>query len=57
MTLAQTDPQKVEQIRLRIEAEPKPPRVPRERPALPPLEEGTLVQVETKRPAAPSQQN
>ncbi|HXF45412.1 MAG TPA: hypothetical protein VNK91_04770, partial [Burkholderiaceae bacterium] len=56
MTLAQTDPQKVEQIRLRIETEPKPARVPRERPVLPPLETGPLVQIETKRrPEAPPQ--
>jgi ribonuclease E len=56
MTLAQTDPHKVEQIRLRIEAEPKPARVPRERPILPPLETGPLVQIETKRrPEAPPQ--
>jgi ribonuclease E len=55
MTLAQTDPHKVEQIRLRIEAEPKPPRVPRERPVLPPLDTGPLIQVETKQRAAPSQ--
>ncbi|MCX7901687.1 MAG: ribonuclease E/G, partial [Burkholderiaceae bacterium] len=55
MTMAQTDPRKVEEIRMRMESEPKPPRLPRERPVLPPLEEGPLIQVETKRPEAPSQ--
>jgi len=55
MTLAQTDAQKLADVRARIAAEPRPIHVPRVRPDLPPLEPGPLVQVETRnRTAAPS---
>ena len=37
MTLAQTNAEKLAQVQARIAAEPPAPRVPRERPELPPL--------------------
>jgi ribonuclease E len=55
LTLVQTEPQKLADVLARFAAEAKPPRVPRERPVLPPLDTGPLVQVETRPPAAPSQ--
>jgi ribonuclease E len=45
----QTEPQKLADVLARIEREPKPIRIGRERPILPPLDEGPLVQVETRR--------
>ena len=48
MTLAQTNADKLAQVQARIAAEPRAPRVPRSRPALPPLDVGPLVQVETR---------
>jgi hypothetical protein len=38
----------------RIAREPRPERVPRQRPALPPLDSGPLIQVETRRSAGSS---
>jgi ribonuclease E len=52
MTLAQTDTEKHAQVQARIAAEPRVPHVPRERPELPPLDVGPLVQVETRRATA-----
>jgi ribonuclease E len=52
MTLAQTDASKHAQALARIAAEPHIPRIPRERPVLPPLDAGPLTQVETR--ASPS---
>jgi ribonuclease E len=48
LTLVQTEPTKLEHTRARMATEPRTPRVPRERPVLPPLDPGTLVQVETR---------
>jgi ribonuclease E len=48
LTLVQTEPTKLEHTRARMATEPRPQRVPRERPALPPLDTGPLVQVETR---------
>ncbi|HTT12781.1 MAG TPA: Rne/Rng family ribonuclease [Burkholderiaceae bacterium] len=53
MTLAQTDGEKLAQVQARIAAEPRTVHVPRERPELPPLDVGPLVQVETRRSAVP----
>jgi ribonuclease E len=49
MTLAQTNADKLAQVQARIAAEPRPQRVPRSRPELPPLDTGPLVQVATRR--------
>ncbi len=49
LILVQTEAQRLAAVQAAIRAEPKAPRVPRERPLLPPLEEGPLVQVETRR--------
>jgi len=49
LILVQTSPEKQAEVLTRIAAEPKPARAPRERPALPPLDVGPLVQVETHR--------
>jgi ribonuclease E len=51
LTLVQTEPLKLADVLARFEREPRPVRVPRERPVLPPLDAGPLVQIET-RPAA-----
>ena len=48
LTLVQTEPAKLEHTRARMATEPRAPRVPRERPVLPPLDSGPLVQVETR---------
>lgn len=48
--LVQTEASKLAQTQAKMAAEPKPARVPRERPLLPPLDSGPLVQVETRRP-------
>ena len=48
LTLVQTEPAKLEHTRTRMATEPRPQRVPRERPVLPPLDTGPLVQVETR---------
>jgi ribonuclease E len=48
LTLVQTEPSKHAETTARMAMEPKPARVPRERPTLPPLEETPLVQVETR---------
>jgi ribonuclease E len=55
LTLVQTQPAKLADVLARFASEEKPVRVPRERPVLPPLDTGPLVQVETRPPAAPSQ--
>jgi ribonuclease E len=49
LTLVQTAPDKRAEALARMASEPVPVRKPRERQALPPIEEGTLVQVETRR--------
>jgi ribonuclease E len=54
LTLVQTEPQKHAEAVARLAAEPRPARRPRERPTLPPMQDGPLVQVET-RPASTSQ--
>jgi ribonuclease E len=48
LTLVQTEPSKHADAVARLASEPRPHRVPRERPILPPLEEAPLVQVETR---------
>jgi len=49
MKLAQTDPDKLAAAQARAAAaQPAPARVGRERPALPPLEEAPLTQIETR---------
>ena len=53
MTLAQTNAEKLAQVQARIAAEPRAPHVPRERAVLPPLDQGPLVQVETRHSSAP----
>ena len=55
LTLVQTEPAKLADVLARFATEAKPARVPRERPVLPPTDTGPLVQVETRRPSAPSQ--
>jgi ribonuclease E len=50
LQLVQTEASKLAHIQAKMAAEPKPARVPRERPLLPPLDSGPLVQVETRRP-------
>jgi ribonuclease E len=56
LILVQTAPAKHAEALARIAAEPRPIRVPRERPALPPLDVGPLIQVETlRRDVQPSQ--
>ncbi|MDZ7652318.1 MAG: Rne/Rng family ribonuclease [Burkholderiaceae bacterium] len=47
--LVQTESSKLAQTQAKMAAEPKPMRVSRERPVLPPLDSGPLVQVETRR--------
>ena len=44
-----SDPQRVEAIQALIAAEPQPVHTPRERPALPTLDEGPLILVETRK--------
>ena len=48
LTLVQTEPGKHAEAVARLASEPKPVRVARERLVLPPLEEGPLVQIETR---------
>jgi ribonuclease E len=49
LTLVQTAPGKLAEAQAKMAAEPPPARVVRERPVLPPLDTGPLVQVETRR--------
>ena len=49
LMLVQTAPDKHAEVQQRIAAEPKPIRVPRERPVQPPIDTGPLIQVETRR--------
>ena len=55
LTLVQTEPAKLADVLARFASEAKPARVPRERPVLPPLDAGPLIQVETRRASAPTQ--
>ncbi len=48
LSLVQTHALKLVDAQARIAAEPKPAHAPRERPELPPLESGPLVQIETR---------
>jgi ribonuclease E len=48
LTLVQTEPSKHAEAVARLSSEPRSKRVPRERPILAPLEETSLVQVETR---------
>jgi ribonuclease E len=48
MKLAQTDPAKLAAAEARLASQPAPPRVGRERPVLPTVEEAPLTQVETR---------
>ncbi len=48
LILVQTEPLKLAETQARLAAEPRPVRVPRERPILPPLDTGPLIQVETR---------
>ncbi|GIL04643.1 MAG: hypothetical protein AMXMBFR72_29270 [Betaproteobacteria bacterium] len=52
LILVQTEPLKLAETQARLAAEPRPLRVPRERPVLPPLDIGPLIQVETRRSQA-----
>ncbi len=52
LILVQTEPLKLAETQARLAAEPRPVRVPRERPVLPPLDVGPLIQVETRRSQA-----
>ncbi len=54
LSLVQTEPSKLSETQARLAAEPRPARVPRERPHLPPLDDGPLVQVETRSGQSPS---
>ena len=54
LSLVQTEPGKFSETQARLAAEPRPVRVPRERPQLPPLDEGPLIQVETRPGQSPS---
>jgi len=54
LLLVQTEPMKLADVLARFEREPKPARVPRERPVLPPLDVGPLIQVETRQGSAPT---
>jgi ribonuclease E len=47
--LVQTEPARFAEAQQRIASEPRPARVPRERPQLPPLDSSPLQQVETRR--------
>jgi ribonuclease E len=49
LILVQTEPLKLAEAQARLAAEPRPARVRRERPVLPPLDAGPLIQVETRR--------
>ena len=49
LILVQTEPMKLADVVARIAQEPRPVRMPRERQALPPLDSGPLIQVETRR--------
>jgi ribonuclease E len=53
LTLVQTEPARLAEVLARFAGEARPVRVPRERPVLPPLDTGPLVQVETQRPTPP----
>jgi ribonuclease E len=48
LTLVQTEPAKLADVLARFANEPKPARVPRQRPVLPPLDIAPLTQVETR---------
>jgi len=54
LSLVQTEPGKFSETQARLAAEPRPVRVPRERPQLPPLDDGPLIQVETRPGQSPS---
>jgi ribonuclease E len=54
LSLVQTEPSKLSETQARLAAEPRPVRVARERPQLPPLDERPLVQVETRPGQSPS---
>ncbi|MFO0008070.1 MAG: ribonuclease E/G [Betaproteobacteria bacterium] len=49
LALVQTAPERLAEVQARIAGEPRPPRVPRVRPVLPPLDTTPLVQVETRK--------
>ncbi|MCA3220522.1 MAG: ribonuclease E/G [Burkholderiales bacterium] len=49
LALVQTEPARLADVQARIAAEPRAPRAPRQRPVLPPLDSGPLVQVETRK--------
>ena len=49
LALVQTAPDRLAEVQARIAGEPLPPRVPRVRPVLPPLDTTPLVQVETRK--------
>jgi ribonuclease E len=48
LILVQTEDAKLAEVHARTAAEPELPRVPRERSVLPPLDDGPLIQVETR---------
>ncbi len=54
LSLVQTEPRKFSETQARLAAEPRLARVPRERPQLPALDEGPLIQVETRSGQSPS---
>ena len=52
LTQIETSPEKVQAARMQVVEEAPPPRPKRVRPALPSVEEGPLLQVETQHPDA-----
>jgi ribonuclease E len=54
LTLVQTEPAKLADVLARFASEARAVHVPRERPALPPLDTGPLIQVETRQSSAPA---
>lgn len=49
LVLVQTAPERHAETLAKMAAEPQAPRIPRERPQLPPMDDAALVQVETQR--------
>jgi len=49
LVLVQTAPERHAETLANMATEARPPRIPRERPLLPPMDDASLVQVETQR--------
>ena len=50
LILVQTEAERLAAVQAAIRAEPVAPRIARERPALPPIDDSPLIQVETRQP-------